>query len=53
VVIAPYGYAPAYYVPGPYYGHGKFWRGRYWHRDVDRDRFEHFHRDHLERWDRR
>ena len=45
VLIAPYGYAPAYSVPGPYYWHGQYWHGRYWHRDVDRDRFE--------RWDRR
>ena len=43
-------FAPGYYAP--YYPHG-----RYWHRDYDRDRYEHFHRhwdhDGDRHWDRR
>jgi hypothetical protein len=34
-------YTPGYYAP--YYAYGPY--GRYWHRDYDRDRYEH-------RWDR-
>ena len=48
---APY-YSPPYYYPPYYYPHG-----RYWHRDYDRDRYEHFHRhwdhDGDRHWDRR
>ena len=50
-VVEPFAYAPGYYAPY-YYGYG-----RYWHRDYDRDRYEHFHRhwdhDGDRRWDRR
>jgi hypothetical protein len=37
-VVEPFAYAPGYYSPY-YYPHGP-----YWHRDYDRDRYEHFHR---------
>lgn len=54
-VVEPFAYAPGYYAP---YFTGPYYRGydRYWHRDYDRDRYEHFHRrwEHGDRgWDRR
>jgi hypothetical protein len=45
-VIAPFAYAPGYY--SGYYAHSPY---GYWHRDYDRDRYEHYRRD--RDWDRR
>ena len=57
VVVEPFAYRPGFY--SPYYVHGPY---RDWHRDYDRDRYEHHRwdrdrdrRDHDwdRRWDRR
>jgi hypothetical protein len=41
VVVQPFAYAPGYY--SRYYAHGPY---GYWHRDYDRERFEHRRWDH-------
>ena len=50
VVVEPFAYAPGYY--SRYYVHGPY---GHWHRDYDRDRYEHrrWDRDRDRRWDRR
>jgi hypothetical protein len=43
-VVKRFGYAR------PFYAQDSFARGRYWRHEIERDRYERFHRDH---WDRR